>query len=63
MTDSQLSNCVTMVNLKTSEDEPTWLLEPKKFSSWKRLTLPYAWVMRFLNNSCASGNQKVLKEN
>ena len=33
-----------------NQEDPSWRLSPKRFSSWKRLTRVHAWVRRFVDN-------------
>ena len=33
-----------------NQENPSWLLNPKRFSSWKRFTRVHAWVRRFVDN-------------
>ena len=60
----QLSNRVTLVNSllnsEVSNKEPVWWLQPQNFSSWRRLTRLYAWVVRFANNCNTLKDNKVL---
>ena len=41
---------ITMVALDKSNSDLSWRLHPEHFSSWKRYTRVYSWVMRFINN-------------
>ena len=41
---------ITMVALDKSNSDLSWKLHPESFSSWKRYTRVYSWVMRFINN-------------
>ena len=52
---------VTMVSLSTQKGE-TWRLDPKRFSSWKRLTRVHAWVVRFVTNCQRSSSDRLLGE-
>ena len=47
LTDTQNA---TLIALENSSDKTSWLLNPERFSSWKRYTRTYAWVMRFVHN-------------
>ena len=33
-----------------NQEDPSWRLNPKRFSSWKRFTRVHAWVRRFVDN-------------
>ena len=33
-----------------NQEDPSWQLNPKRFSSWKRFTRVHAWVHRFVDN-------------
>ena len=33
-----------------NQEDPTWHLNPKRFSSWKRFTRVHTWVRRFVDN-------------
>ena len=33
-----------------NQEDPSWRLSPKRFSSWKRFTRVHAWVRRFVDN-------------
>ena len=33
-----------------NQEHPSWRLNPKRFSSWKRFTRVHAWVRRFVDN-------------
>ena len=33
-----------------NQEDPSWRLNPKHFSSWKRFTRVHAWVRRFVDN-------------
>ena len=33
-----------------NQEGPSWRLNPKRFSSWKRFTRVHAWVRRFMDN-------------
>ena len=41
---------ITMVALDKSNSDLSWRLSPECFSSWKRYTRVYSWVVRFINN-------------
>ena len=41
---------MTMVVLDKSNGNLSWRLSPECFSSWKRYTRIYSWVMRFISN-------------
>ena len=36
--------------LTINKGDPSWRLNPKRFSSWKRFTRAHAWVRRFVDN-------------
>ena len=33
-----------------NQEDPSWCLNPKRFSSWKRFTRVHAWARRFVDN-------------
>lgn len=59
--EAQLFNSVALVNVQSLTEESAWRLKPQNFSSWKRLTCIYAWVMRFITNCCLAKDNRVLK--
>ena len=50
----------TLMVLENSSNKMPWRLNPERFSSWKRFTRIYAWVMRFVHN-CHANKEHRLK--
>ena len=53
---------ITMVALDKSNHDLSWRLHPECFSSWKRYTRVYSWVMRFINNCHINKEHRVKGE-
>ena len=54
----EVQSCMTLVNPEVTK---VWRLQPQNYSSWKRLTQIYAWIMRFINNCYTSKDNRVLE--
>ena len=40
------------------DEEQSWRLSPKRFSSWKRLVRVHAWILRLISNSRCKGQKE-----
>ena len=52
----------TLSLVTTVDPDPSFRLDPVRFSSWKRLTRIYAWVFRLVNNCLAKANNRNIGE-
>ena len=50
-------NNVDWTAISVHEDDHLWRLDPKRYSSWTKLTRIQAWVRRFIDN-CRSSNRE-----
>ena len=40
------------------DEEQSWRISPKRFSSWKRLVRVHAWILRFISNCRCKGQKE-----
>lgn len=52
----------TMMTVEKSNSKLVWRLSPECFSSWKRFTRIYSWVVRFVNNCRVNKEHRAREE-